>query len=149
MPVQFVSRTASVPVWGDNLYGISYLEHLRTFSFALSLLWVTDLLTELLLRCPEGGTPWTCTSGHFTLSVDVFLYKLHETSIASALLLIVQLEWGNSSGWTGHCVWKYLHQYSLFSYISKINNNTEVLLLLVINFDLCGKRGCLIQLFIY
>lgn len=84
-----------------------------------------------------------------TLYGYVFLYKLHETSIASALLLIVQLEWGNSSGWAGHGVWKYLHQYSLFSYISKINNNVEVLLLLVINFDLCGKRGQLIQLCIY
>lgn len=84
-----------------------------------------------------------------TLCGYVFLYKLHETSIASALLLIVQLEWGNSSGWTGHGVWKYLHQYSLFSYISKINNNIEVLLLVIINFDLCGKWGQLFQLCIY
>lgn len=37
-----------------------------------------------------------------TLCGYVFLYKLCETSIASALLLIVQLEWGNSSGWAGH-----------------------------------------------
>lgn len=81
-----------------------------------------------------------------TLCGYVFLYKLHETSIASALLLIVQLEWGNSSEWTGHGVWKYLHQYSLFSYISKINNNVEVLLLLVMNFHLCRKRGQLFQL---
>lgn len=50
------------------------LNHLGAVSFALSLLWVTDLLTELVLRWLEAGTPWACISGHFTLSVDMFSF---------------------------------------------------------------------------